>query len=228
MMRLSLFVLTVLIITTSCSNQYRRYQTSAYEELENQHNILAVLPVETLMTGRISHEMSDKQIEAIEMAESKAFQVALYDQLARRSGSRRGEIRVNFQHYSQTNALLQEAGISYKDAQTMAPGKLAEILQVDAVVRTRVQKEKYLTDLESFGIQLAQNIAFLTNRTNFGIFASSRTSDVLVSISTLDTNTGVPTWTLEQDCPTFWNKRTAEIIEDITVWTARRFPYRNQ
>lgn len=228
MMRLSLFVLTVLMITTSCSNQYRRYQTSAYEEMENQHETLAVLPVETVMTGRIPREITDEQIEVIEMAESKAFQVALYDQLARRSGSRRGEIRVNFQHYSQTNALLQEAGISYKDAQTMAPGKLAEILQVDAVVRTRVQKEKYLTNLESFGIQLAQNIAILTGGPNFGVFASSRTSDVLVSISTLDADTSVPTWALEQDCPTYWNRRTQEIIENIAVWIARRFPYRNQ
>ena len=227
-MQNALFFVAFIFLFSSCGPAaFQKYRTAAYDDLANEHEILAILPVEVITTGRIPEEITEEDLQKIEAEESKAFQASLYTQLAKESGSRNRDIQVNFQHYAETNARLEEANISYDQAINMAPGKLAQILKVDAVVKTRIEKEQYLTDLESLGIQLVRRIAVLTNNYPYPGFLNSKTSDVFVNMSALDAEHGIPVWALDQVCPTYWNKSTREIIDDITRWMANRFPYRN-
>ncbi|MCP3928791.1 MAG: hypothetical protein GY705_06790 [Bacteroidetes bacterium] len=83
-----------------------------------------------------------------------------------RSGKK--PIYINLQHYDKTTYLLENAGISIRDAWKEDPERLAEILEVDAVVKARIEKQRFMSDLASFGIDLGIEIMnVLTNNTLF-------------------------------------------------------------
>lgn len=215
-----------MFLLSNCNRE--AYKTVDYNTLTRSHQVLAILPVETITTGRIQAELDQSAIDEIEEAESLAFQISLYNQLSRRSGTTSGDIRVNFQHYSQTNAYLEEAGIDIREAWNRPPLELADLLNVDAVVRTTVQKEQYLTDLESFGVAVATTIVALFSDSYWPWAAHNRarTSDVLVSCSVLESTQGIAVWSTSKEKPTFWNRNHREVVDEITRALARRFPYR--
>lgn len=221
--------LALLIVCVICFSNCNRefYKTASYEEKAASHQIVAVLPVETITTGRVPERISEEHIRKIENAESRAFQTSLYNELAKRSGRYRGTISLDIQHFSETNAKLDAAGINPRGSWRMSAIDLAKILGVDAVIRTSVQKDRYLTDLESFGVTLANTI--LLNVTNGAswLFPGNRTSNLFISCSVLNGADGIPVWVSNVDCPTNWNRRSYEVIDDVSRMIGRRFPYRD-
>lgn len=209
----------------SCGPEY--YKTAGYESRATEHQILAVLPVETVTTGRIPRDLTDEDIEEIENAESRAFQISLFNQIAKRTGRYSGTIQVDIQHYTQTNAKLEEAGISPRESWRMSPEKLAEIIGVDGVIRTAVHKDRYLTNLESYGISVAATILSAFTNGWWWAYPSARTSDMFISCAILNGDDGVPVWSTDFDCRTFWNRRTHDVIDDVSRRIGRRFPYRD-
>ena len=128
-------------------------------------------------------------------------------------------------HYAETNRLLEGAGIDFRESWKESPKKLAEVLGVDAVVHSTVEKEFYLTNLESFGIDVGT--AILSAITNHGFwFLPNRTSDVFVSCEVIDGKEGLPIWTTHKVEPTYWNRPHREVVDQITRAMSRRFPYR--
>lgn len=215
-----------LMAIVACNRE--AYKTAGYDDYASAHRIMAILPTETITTGRMPKDATPEDIAVVEAAESKAFQVALYNQLSKRSGSRNGDIRVNFQHYTETNALLEKAGIDLRDSWKHSPVELAGLLGVDAIVRTTVRKEFYLTNLESFGISVATTIvALFVDPLAWWLFPNSQTSDVFASCAVLDGKSGQPTWSIGRDEPTYWNKGHSEVVEEISRKLSRRFPYRD-
>lgn len=219
-MKKVIFALLVAVLFFNCNREI--YKTADYDRLASGHKVIAVLPAESITTGRIP-ELTKENIEDIEEAESKAFQIALYRHIARKSGEK---IHISFQHYAETNRLLEEAGVSFRDSWTKSPKQLAEILGVDAVVHSTVEKEFYLTDLESFGIEVGA--AILSAITNSGLWflGTNRTSDVFVSCEVIDAREGLPVWTTHKVEPTYWNRPHREVVDNLTRAMSRRFPYR--
>ncbi len=224
MKNLILFCLSVLLFS-SCSREY--YKTSGYEEFAAEHKVIAFLPVETVTSGRIPKGVTDEMLVEIEENESRAFQMELHNQVSRRTHRYENRINVSIQHAAETNSRLEKAGISIRDSWKMAPTELAEVLGVDAVVHTSVHKAQYLTELESFGLSLGFAFASVFTDGLAGIFPAAKTSDVFVSCSILDGQTGVSIWSTERTSPTDWNRSHSEVVRNITGSLARRFPYRD-
>lgn len=221
----NLIILTFgLLFLAGCSREY--YKTSGYYDFADQHKVIAFLPVQTITTGRIPRGVTDEMLDEIEENESRAFQMELHNQVSRRTHKYENPIRIKIQHVSETNAALEKAGIGIRESWGMAPTELARILGVDAVVYTSVTKAQYLTDLESFGLSLAFTFASVVSDGFFGLFPGIKTSDVFVSCSILDGQTGVSIWATERECPTDWNRSHSEVVRQITGSLARRFPYR--
>lgn len=218
------FLLTLLTITwMSCTPKY--YETAAYETYAEQHQTIAILPSQTITTGRIPEEMTSEMIQQIEENESLAFQIAVFDEVAQRSGSRDGEILINLQHYTETNAKLKAAGIGFRESWTMSPTELADALGVDAVVRTSIRKDMFLTELESFGLSMARSAIAIFSGDSFW-FIPTKTSDVFLSASVLDSESAITVWNTDKVVQTDWNDRHSVIVRRLARVMARRFPYR--
>lgn len=218
------FLLTLLTISWfSCSPRY--YATAAYDTYAEQHQTIAILPSQTIMTGRIPSEMSAETIQQVEENESLAFQIAIFDEIAQRSGRREGEILINLQHYTETNAKLEAAGIGFRESWTMSPRDLAAALEVDAVVRTSIRKDLFLTELESFGLSMARSAIHILAGESLW-FIPTKTSDVFLSAATLDGESGITVWNTDKEVQTSWDKRHSEIVRHLARVLARRFPYR--
>lgn len=223
-MKRSTFILFSILLFASCSRE--RFKTYSYENYAYQHQTLAIIPVATYTSGRIPRDISDEQIEMIEEAESQAFQIELYNQLIRRSGRNANDINIDFQYFGTTNDKLEEAGIGLRESWRKSPEELAEILGVDAVVITNVEKERYLTDLESFGLSVLNSIAWVFSDGWWPLYGQNRTSDVLVSCAIVDGESGTVVWSTNRTCPTSWNRPHNDVIRSITRTISRRFPYR--
>lgn len=225
MKRLMLIFLAALSFA-SCNRQF--YKTASYYDIADTHQIVAVLPVSTVTTGRIPKDLSKEDITALENAESEAFQISLYNELAKRSGAYVGNVRVDIQHYTETNAKLAAAGLNHRASWRMSATELAQILDVDAVIRTNVQKDRFLTDLESFGVSVAASILTIFTTESPWFFGVNRTSRLFISCSILNGTDGVPVWASDIVCPTTWNQRSFDIVDNVSRRIARRFPYRER
>ncbi len=225
-MRTILIAAIAFILSASCSREI--WKTVDYDQLASQHRIIALLPVETVTSGRIPKNLSEADIIAIENAESRAFLTAVYSQLMRRSGSLEHNVKVRLQHYAETLNKLDKAGISPRESWYRSNQELAQLLGVDAVVRVSVQKQRYLTDLESFGIELAANIAAAFGQpwAWWAVPGAARTSDMFITSAVIDGKTGATVWSTNLRRSTTWTNPAQAIIDDASRAIARRFPYR--
>lgn len=226
-MKRSMLVFTLLLFTLfSCNKAY--YRSASYDYFASQHRTIAILPVESLTYGRMPMLPPEEDLRSLEEAESRAFQVALYNEVASHVTRPYRHYAIDLQHYSQTNAKLKEAGISIRDSWHQSPEQMATLLGVDAVVRTTVEKERYLTDLESFGISVATTVAILFSESPWWIFLpDARTSDVRASCAIIDGRSGKTVWAIDRCEPTYWNRSNRIVVEDISRGIARRLPYRD-
>ncbi len=152
-----LIVLSAVIsLITSCSG--RRYVTPAFYEKSRGHRIIAIVPYEMIFTGKKPKKLTLRQVRRLEELESLAFQDSLYSYLFRQATKRRYPIRIEIQPVEKTNNILEKQGIDIRDSWELNTEELARVLKVDAVVRTKVIKHRYMSGLASFGIEMGNAI----------------------------------------------------------------------
>jgi len=106
------------------------------------------------------------------------------------------------------------------------------LLNVDAVVRLRIQKKRYMSDLASYGIDLAKSIGweYMGGKipgTGIGIpNVKNNTNDIYATCSLL--SEGRTLWNDSYKSASNWNNPANEIIEDITDNFGRHFPYKQR
>ena len=224
--RNSLLIIMVLLITTSCSR--RHYSSSLFDQQTAGHKLIAVLPAEMVFTGNRPKNLTTEDIARIEEEESKAFQVALYNSILRHANTRRYEMVVNVQDFSSTQRLLEKDSISIRDAWHRDDAELCKILGVDAVVRMRVQKKRYMSDMTSYGIDVARRIG-----NDIGVLGKvpipgnvNKTNDIYATCSLV--SKGQTLWNNNYKGASNWNRQANEIIESITDNFGRNFPYKQR
>lgn len=158
----SLLLIALVTLLAACGAQ--KYTINEFDAITANHQTVAVLPVEMVFTGKQPKKLTPEDIAQIEEAESKAFQISLLNSILGKAD----KMRVSFQDYTRTNQRLEDAGISIRESWTVDPEELAQILEVDAVVRMRVEKQRYMSDLASFGIDLARDLVWLLS--DFSIY----------------------------------------------------------
>lgn len=156
-MRNSVFFLALLISLVSISCNRRAYVADNFAEKTADHLSIAVLPFDVLNTGRRTRRMTEEFMAAQRAWEAEAFQQDLVDRIMRRA-SRNRRLIVDMQATSQTNSLLEKAGISLVDAHSYTAAELTDILGVDAVVVAHIQKNKVLTEGESAAVAIATTV----------------------------------------------------------------------
>jgi hypothetical protein len=223
-----LLVVAIVGVAAACTTV--DYTSQRFPEKTENHSTIAILPFEMVLTGRIPDGLTEEQVAEIEEAESLAFQTAMYySMLNRASADRKHPILIDIQPVERTNAILDHLGVGIRDSWSMSGEGLATMLGVDAVVRTTVQKTRYLTDLESYGIDIGSAVLYDVTEGRIGWvmpFVSTTTVDIWADSTLVNGSDGGVLWKVALERATDWQRPANDVIVDITRKLAKKFPYR--
>ncbi len=216
------------LLATSCRHPY--FIADNFKSATASHKTIAIMPVEMHFTGKPPEKLTKEQIAEIEAAESQAFQASMYNEILRSTNNGKNPIKVNLLHYSATVQKLKDANISIRDSWQKTPEELSKILGVDAVVKTRIEKERLMSDLQSYGIQIAKDIVFAVTDTwllpIYGV--SSKAREVNADYSLLSGQDGATLWSISFREGADWSRPSNDIIDKISRRAAKSFPYRKK
>lgn len=222
----SVFLLVTFTILGSCAHKY--YKASNFEEETVDHKKVAVVPAEMIFTGTKPKNLTEEDIAKIEETESISFQQSLYDNILRYANSNKYETTVNFQDIITTQKILEQNNITARDSWRMTDKELSEKLGVDAVVRMRIRKQRYMSDAASYGIDVARQVIFNTGIGNKIPVPSVRnkTNDIITSCNLV--SDGQTLWNDNYTRASDWNSPANEMIEAITANFGKHFPYKKK
>lgn len=225
---LPLLILALSLSLTSCKNYFI---ANDFEELTAKHKVVAVIPVKMIFTGKQPKDLTEDQIKELEEAESRAFQIAMHDEILASTRGGNKPIRVNFQSYTETMKLLKESNISIRDSWDYDPKALAQILNVDAVVTMNVTKKRYISDLASFGISVGREIVGIIGGIGLGtvyggLTRIGKTNDVIASAKLINRADGVVLWSKSDTQSTDWSNPAETVVRYMARRMAHSFPYR--
>jgi hypothetical protein len=206
------------------------YESPQFAERARHHQVIAVLPFEMVLAGDPPANLTARQIAQIEEMESVAFQEAYYYRLLHQASvHRKHPIRIDIQPVETTNRLLSGAGIGVRESWGMSAKALASVLRVDAVISTSVQKTRYLSDGESFGVNLGLEVV---NEITEGRLAPvlpwglAKTHDIWANCELIDSIDGAVLWQTDFAQATDWQYPANQVIAGFTEELAKKFPYR--
>lgn len=222
-----LMVLSLSALLMSCTAVH--YRSPALAEEAAFHQKVAVLPFTMILTGKQPTGLTPDQIAEIEEYESLGFQTSLYYALLDRADAgRKHRIYIDLQSVEETNDILWENGISVRDSWVMDPEVLAEVLGVDAVVRTQVEKTRYLSNAASYGIDLGTHVLYEVTEGRLDGFIPHgliKTHDIYADASLLDGGDGGLLWKVAVHRDADWTRPANAVIAGVTRKLARKFPY---
>lgn len=223
------FCIVICLLVMSACAKKPYYLSQNFKQKTKTHQLIAVLPVQMVFTGTPMGLVEEEDIVALEDAESKAFQMSLFNELLKSTTMNKG-IKVDFQSVEKTNQILKEQDISIRDSWELSPEALADKLGVDAVIRSRVTKQRYMTDLASYGIDLGRKVLGMLTKFKSSVFLSGsdleKTNDIKATCSLLNATDSSVLWSMDMTDETDWSKPTTEVIDNINAQFARHFPYR--
>jgi hypothetical protein len=191
---------------------------------------IAVMPFEMVFAGKLPPDLRPEEIRAIEAGESLAFQHALYDRLLdRSSATRKRPILVKIQPVETTNRLLDESGIALRDAWELPAETLAETLGVEAVLKTRVEKTRFMSELASWGTEVGLHVLDEASEGEIGWLIPpglTRTDDIYADCTLLSGEDGDLLWKVAVHRATDWRRPANDVVVGITRKLAKKFPYR--
>lgn len=224
---LPLFLVTFLFI--GCNKDF--YQVKSFKQKTKDHTTIAILPVEMVFSGLKPFELSEEDLEKQEEGESKAFQISLYNELLKRKENTKKGPNVKMQKPRETNKLLEENEISIRDSWDKPTEELAEILGVEAVVKSRIEKKRYFSDLASFGIDVASKLIALLAK-DLGIFAIGqdlkKSNDIYSRYELIDGDSGEILWSMSYEEEANYKNPADVIIGSLNENAAKRFPYKKK
>ena len=219
----------MVLLAVGCSTV--NYESPQFTERALHHEIIAVLPFEMVLTGDPPDNLTAQQIAQIEEAESIAFQEAYYYRLLNQASvHRKHPIGVEIQSPETTNRLLAAAGIGIRESWTMSAKSLAKVLRVDAVISTSVQKTRYLSDGESFGVDLGLSVINEVTEGRLAPFLPwglVKTHDIWANSELIDGLDGALLWQTDLAQTTDWQFPANQVIAGFTNELAKKFPYRS-
>jgi hypothetical protein len=212
-------------LTSACS--HKNYTTSYFDQQTMHHKLIAVLPAEMIFTGVQPKDISAENIAKIEENESRMFQNYLFNAVLRYANTNKYYTAVGFQDISTTQKLLEENNITIRDSWKQDDRKLAELLGVDAIVRMRIQKKRYMSDLASLGVDYGQQVLNqIGNVGKYIPYVPNKTNDIYASCNVVSNNQTL--WNDDYRGASSYNMSSEKVIDNITDNFGRHFPYRKR
>lgn len=203
-------LVSYLLIVTSLtvSAQKNIYESKNFDDLTENHRVLAIIPFLTNLD--LDDGISRNELKQLEEKEGYAVQNALETYFSKRK--RKKKFSVEFQNTKNTNAILAQKNITYKNIDVYTIKQLSEILQVDGIISGNMD----LNILLSKGVPT--EFSFLDY-----FLGDSKYGRIGIKIS--DGTSGKLLWKYEKKINKKTGKNTNDLIDRMMKLATRKFPY---
>ncbi|KKK83435.1 hypothetical protein LCGC14_2793430, partial [marine sediment metagenome] len=140
-MKYFFFTLSYLIVFFA-SAQKNIYETSTFDDLTQDHQVLAIVPFITHLD--LENKITKKELKLREEKEGYAVQNALETYFSQRK--KKKKFSIDFQNIKNTNALLAKNNIRYDNIDVHTIKELSEILGVDGIISGNLELNVLLSD----------------------------------------------------------------------------------
>lgn len=206
-MKKFLFV-TLLAFSTLINAQKNVYESSKFDVLSKDHQLLAIIPFFTHL--ELEEKISEEESKKLEEKEGYAVQDALETYFG--LGKKKKKFTVDFQNIKNTNAILAQKNVTYNNIDTYTIKELSEILEVDAIISGNLD----INILLSKGIPSEFNFMdYILGDANYG----------RIGIKISDGKTGKLLWKYENEINKKSGRNTADLIDKMMKKLVRKFPY---
>ena len=227
-MRTSLLLL-LCVALFSCGINRNVYKSSDFDNQAANHQTVAVLPFQITQTGHVSKNESLADIKATNEKWAYMFQETLLSHSLKHTSKNRKGHMISFQGTQRTNAILKEQGLTIEELYTKKPEEVAQLLGVDAVLMTTLEKNKNFSDGVAYGVAAGKamlNVLTKTGTVGTGL-GGIKSADLNLNSYLYDSKEGKLLWkTFRQggsDLPT----ETNDLVEYYSNWIAKKLPYRS-
>lgn len=150
----------VLFTLSGCSPKI--YEAPNMEALTARHQVIALIPPVVTIKGRPKDD--PEALKEAALADSYNYQREMYSWMLRRK--QQGRIRnLEIMDVESTNAKLERAGYT-AESRALTPKELAEILDVDAVITTRFNMSKPMSQGAAIAVGILFGVGGTTNQSN--------------------------------------------------------------
>ncbi len=204
-------LLLFLLITLTASAQKNIYESSRFDELSDDHEVLAILPFLTNLDLKDNVEEDD--LKTLEEKEGYAVQDALETYFSKRR--KKKKFPVEFQNIKNTKAILSQNGIDYKNIDVYTVKELSTILGVDGIISGTLD----LNVLLSKGVPTEFSFAdYFSGDANYG----------RIGVKISDGDSGKLLWKYEKEINKKTGKNTTDLIDRMMKLAIRKFPYERE
>ncbi len=200
--------LLLLMATFISQAQKNIYVSSRFDELSDNHKVLAIVPFLT----QLELEGSIPKDEKAQLAQREGYAVqdALETYFSKRK--RRKKFNVEFQNTEDTNAILAQNDIDYGNIDIYTTKQLSNILGVDGIISGNLD----LNILLSKGVPTDFSfLDYFNGNSDYG----------RIGIKISDGETGKLLWRYEKSIDKKTGKNTSELIDRMMKLAAKKFPY---
>ena len=201
---LSFFLMGTLILHA----QKNIYESDAFDELSQKHEVLAILPFITHLD--LKENLTKDELNAMEKKEGLAVQNALESYFSQRK--KKKKFSVDFQNTKNTNAILAQNNITFENMDIYTTKQLSELLQVDGIISGNLDLNVLLSDGVATNFSI---IDYFLGEANYG----------RIGIKISDGDKGKLLWKYEKEINKKSGKNTNDMIDRMMKLASRKFPY---
>lgn len=225
-MRLIL-LLVAAVSLAACGTNKNVYKSPDIEQKTARHQTIAILPFHIVQTGHVAKNVSQSDIEQANEKWGYNFQEALLSySLKYTSRNKKGQM-VSFQSVQKTNAILKEAGLTIDDMYNKQPEQLAQMLNVDAVLMTTLEKDKNFSDGVAYGMAAGRVILNAITKNGTGNVLGVNSSDINMNSYLYDASDSKLLWKTYRQGGTDLPSNVDGLVEYYSNWIAKKLPYRS-
>ncbi|MEO7049286.1 MAG: hypothetical protein ABI091_28540 [Ferruginibacter sp.] len=191
------------------------YKSQDFESKTASHKIVAILPAEVSISLR-PNEMKKTSMEQLNASEEKTgleIQDKMYTWFLKRSN--KFKYTVTFQDISKTNAILLQNGIGYGDMRAKTKDELARLLNVDAVISTRADMKKPMSEGAAVAVGLL-------------VGAWGSTNNIQTTISINEAKQGDLVWKYDYHADGSVGSSTTNLVNALMRNASKKFPYNDK
>ncbi|THH40443.1 hypothetical protein [Neolewinella litorea] len=183
------------------------YESPNMTSVTSQHQLIAIAPPTVAIKGRPKDDQA--QLEAAAREDTYTFQREIYSWMLRRK--QQGKIRgLEIMDPGTTNAKLERAGYSI-DNRNLTPAEMARALGVDAVINTRFNTSKPMSQGAAIALGVLAGVSGTTNATT-------------VNMDLHDAEAGM-IWNYDWEASGGIFNKPEDLIEDLMRNASKRMPY---